>query len=203
MSHSPKNTPTSITLLNKIGKFPRDEASWKRFEKIYSPLISCYFRKRGLQESDVLDLKQMVFSKFIQQATSFQYNESKSFKGYLLKIIHTVFADWIEKKKHQEGLIQSGQFLTITEIPTDESSTHNLEMEFDLELYDQAKNQVQNTVEQRTWQAFECLAIKGMTGEEAEVYLNMKRGSIFAAKCKVQRLIRIEVEKRLAEMDYS
>lgn len=203
MADSTDQHKTSITLLEKIGRLPRDEASWYRFEKIYSPWIAYYFRKKGLQETDTLDLTQMVFSKFIQQASSFHYDPAMSFRGYFLKIMQTVFVDWAQKRNCVSGLVQVDEFSKFFEVQANQISFPDQETEFDLEIYEEARCLVQNCVESRTWEAFECLAIKGMSGEEAATYLNMKRGSVFAAKCKVQRLIRIEVEKRLAQMDQS
>ena len=49
-------------------------------------------------------------------------------------------------------------------------------------------------VEPQTWDAFRLLALEGLDGKEAADRLQMKIGSVYAAKSKVQRMIREEIQ---------
>jgi RNA polymerase sigma-70 factor (ECF subfamily) len=53
---------------------------------------------------------------------------------------------------------------------------------------------VRDRVQPQTWEAFRLLAIERLSGKDAAEALGMTVGSTFAAKCKVQRLVREEID---------
>jgi RNA polymerase sigma-70 factor (ECF subfamily) len=78
--------------------------------------------------------------------------------------------------------------------PAHEELLVRIEAEYDLELLETASRRVRKRVETHTWQAFRLLAVEGLSGREAAEQLGMKLGSVFAARSKVQRMVREEVE---------
>ncbi len=55
----PEIPPTRASLLLRL-RDSRDEAAWKEFVQLYTPLVYGYARKQGLQDADAADLTQAV-----------------------------------------------------------------------------------------------------------------------------------------------
>jgi len=54
---------TSLTLLERVQRFPADREAWDEFVRRYHPMIHAWCKKWGLQSSDADDVAQDVVSK--------------------------------------------------------------------------------------------------------------------------------------------
>ena len=89
----PDQSKTSATLLGRLAASPPDQAAWSDFVDRYGPRILKWCRAGGLQEADVLDVSQAVLTKLFVQMQRFDYEPSKSFRGWLRTIVRNVAND--------------------------------------------------------------------------------------------------------------
>ena len=93
--------PTSATLLDRVGLSPNDQAAWARFVGVYGSKIRGWCRKWGLQEADSEDVTQDVLLRLAQKLGSFQYDPSRSFRGWLRTVTQNALADFLAHRKRQ------------------------------------------------------------------------------------------------------
>ena len=83
---------TSVNLLQRLRQAP-GEADWDRFVRQYTPLLSYWARRLGLQDHDVADLVQEVLIVMVQKLPAFQYQPERSFRGWMRTILINKWRD--------------------------------------------------------------------------------------------------------------
>ena len=73
---------TPVSLLDQVRNLA-DEAAWKRFVQLYTPLLYHWARRLGLKAPDAADLVQDVFAVLVRKLPTFRYDPHKSFRGWL------------------------------------------------------------------------------------------------------------------------
>lgn len=187
---------TRISLMARIAGSSYDSRGWDQFVSTYGPLIFQWCRNKGLQEHDARDVTQEVLLTWTRQASRFSYDPSRTLRGYLRRLTHAAWCDWMERQRPwHRGSGDTEVIRSLGKLADREDLVTRLEREFDQERLEQVMRKVRARVEPSTWDAFRLLALEGMSGDEAADRLGMRRGSAFAARCKVQRLIRLELAR--------
>ncbi len=185
---------THESLLRAVCMRPFDTDAWSRFVYLYGPLIVAWCRRYGLQDADSRDVAQDVVLQFLKQAERFQYDPSKKFRSYLRQITHAAWCDWVERKRLSDSGSRSN-LEEMDQLPARDGLLALMEAEYDHELLGLAMEFVKRRVEPQTWEAFRLLAIEGLSGKEAAERVGMQVGSAFAARHKVQNLLKQEVSR--------
>src|SRR5436305_10983645 len=74
---------TSSSLLLRLRR-PGEQAAWKRFIDLYTPLLHSWACRAALPAQDAADLVQDVFVALVQKLPQFQYQPGKgSFRAWL------------------------------------------------------------------------------------------------------------------------
>src|SRR5512139_1705361 len=73
---------TSPSLLRQL-RSKEDSLAWSRFVALYTPLVDHWIGRLGFREPDRSDLVQEVFLVLLGKVSSFQYDSSRSFRGWL------------------------------------------------------------------------------------------------------------------------
>ena len=82
---------TSLTLLGRLRRNPKDQAAWSEFVARYGPRNLQWCRGWGLQESDAQDVTQDVLLRLNLLMARFVYDPSGSFRGWLKTLAHAEF----------------------------------------------------------------------------------------------------------------
>ena len=186
---------TSATLLARLRQVPADQAAWAQFTERYGRKIFAWCRRWNLQGADAEDLTQDVLLKLAEKMQTFEYDPTKSFRGWLKTVARHAWSDsWSSRKAAvAAGGSQALEMLQTVEARDD--LVRRLEEEFDRELLDEAMARVRTRVLPRTWEAFERTALQGQSGAEAGQALGMKVATVFVARSKVQKMIQEEMQK--------
>ena len=186
---------TSATLLARLRQVPADQAAWVQFTERYGRKIYAWCRGWNLQGADAEDLTQDVLLKLAEKMQTFEYDPTKSFRGWLKTVARHAWSDsWSSRKAAvAAGGSQALEMLQTVEARDD--LVRRLEEEFDRELLDEAMARVWTRVLPRTWEAFERTALKGQSGAEVGQALGMKVATVFVARSKVQRMLQEEMQK--------
>lgn len=193
---SPPEPKTQISLLKRLADSPYDSCGWDKFVTAYGPLIFEWCRRKGLQEHDARDLTQEVLLTWARQAARFSYDPTRTFRGYLRQLTHAAWCDWVERQRPwHRGSGDTGINRLLNKLSDRDDLVTRLERDFDQERLELIMRNVRGRVNSHTWEAFRLLALDGVSGDEAAARLGMRRGSAFAARCKVQRMIRLELAR--------
>lgn len=186
---------TCQILVNRLGSGIHDAEAWNRFVSVYGPHIFAWCRGYGLQEADANDVAQDVLLKICRTIPRFEYDPTRTFRGWLRTVVHSAWCDWTAERRRglREGLQQSGLSGVLEETPARQDLLQRLEAAFDQELLQLAQQRIRQRVEPRTWQIFEWLALEQRPLEELARQLDMRPGSVQAARYKVQKMLRDEI----------
>src|SRR5215469_10776017 len=77
---------TPASLLDHL-RNPADQAAWKRFVQIYTPLMYHWAHRIRLQDQDAADLVQDVFTVLVQKLPEFRYDRQRSFRAWLKTVL--------------------------------------------------------------------------------------------------------------------
>jgi RNA polymerase sigma factor (sigma-70 family) len=187
---------TNITLLARITSKPDDPEAWAQFVFVYGPQVLRWSRTYGLQEADAQDVAQDVLIEISRQIGKFHYDPTRRFRGWLRVIVHSAWCGWCKRSRGWRNSVEPETWLDrLAEEKAGEELTRLIEQEHERELLDLAMKRVSRRVQTQTWEAFRLIGLEGLSGQAAADRLGMKLGSTFAAKAKVQKLLRQEVEK--------
>jgi RNA polymerase sigma factor (sigma-70 family) len=191
--HSP---PTSVTLLGRLRRDPKDQAAWNDFVARYRPQILRWCRRWRLQESDAEDVTQVVLLKLNGLMAAFVYDPSRSFRGWLKTLTHHAWRDLVsDRRRAGSGSGDSAMREFFESLEAGDDLVQHLEEEFHRELMDQAMVRVRPRVAPRTWDAFRLTALEGCSGAAAAAQLEMKVARVYLAKSEVKKMIQDEVRK--------
>jgi RNA polymerase sigma-70 factor (ECF subfamily) len=188
---SSDSLPTSPTLLKGVSD-PQNHEAWETFLARYGPMIQGWCRQWFPREAD--DKAHDVIYELVFRMMTFEYDPTKGkFRGWLKTLTHNLMAklksdEWPQVNYDGESpldLLEAGNDLAA-----------RLAAEFDLELLEQAKDQVRDRVQPHTWAAYLATAEEWQKPAEVARKLGMKVGAVFQAKHSVITMLRQEIEKR-------
>ncbi len=188
------HSETDSTLLHDVGSVPPDQAAWSRFVDRYAPNIIKWCRAWGLQEADVDDVSQTVLLKLARRMRRFQYDPTRSFRGFLKKFVRDALID-AHSARVLAPIGGSENLGFLLNIQASDDLVRRLEEESDLELLEEAKRQVQQRVQPQTWEAFVLTTIEVQPAPEVAKLLDMRVGTVYQAKHSVTAMLQEEVRK--------
>jgi RNA polymerase sigma factor (sigma-70 family) len=188
--------PTSPTLLGRLSRLPTDQAAWSEFSERYGRKIYGWCRHWELQQADAEEVTQEVLLKLARKMATFQYDSARSFRAWLKTVAHHAWRDFLDGRR-RSGM-GSGDTRILEMLQTVEARDNlaeHLDQEFARELLEEAMARVRLRVQAHTWQAFQLLALEGLSGAVVAERLNMKVATAFVARSKVQKMIQEEVRR--------
>lgn len=192
---TPPELDTSTTLLRRLSQQPVDELAWNDFVDRYAPLLLNWSKSWGLQAADAEDVAQSVLVELARQMKAFQYDHSKSFRGWLRTIARRTWYHFLNDRPHAQRSASDPRELFDT-TATGDSFLELLEQESRRELLEIAMDRVRRRVHPHTWEAFRLLTLEERSGMEVAQALGMNVGAVFVAGSKVRKMLR-EVLERL------
>jgi len=188
-----RDADTSLTLLERLQKNPDDPQAWSLFVKRYQPRIHRWCLAWGLQDSDADDVAQDVLVKLFAALRKFQYDPSRSFRGWLKTVTQHVWSDFVAARRREPGQASS-RIDTIADSAEAQSDlARQLEDAFDRELLEVATHRIKARTKPANWEAFHLTAIEGLSGAKAAHKLGIPVGRVFVAKHRVQKMLQDEV----------
>jgi RNA polymerase sigma factor (sigma-70 family) len=189
---------TSLTLIERVQKFPADPEAWEEFVRRYHPMIHAWCVKWGLQAADADDVTQDVLVKLLAAMRKFQYDPSRSFSGWLKSVTHNAWNDFCNDRRKEPGQIAPG--ISIAELAAARVDfEHQIESLFDRDLFETAMRRVAKRVKPVTWDAFRLTALEGLSGQEVGQRLRIPMAHVFVAKNRVQKLLQGEIRMMKGE----
>ncbi len=189
---------TSLTLLHRLQKTETDEHAWGEFVDRYGPQMHRWCRKWIRQDADAEEIVQNVMLTLARKFREFQYDSSRGrLRGWLRTLVYNAWYDFAAGKK--AAGIGSGDSQIIhgllDQIEARDDLIQRLEQEFDLELYEIARETIQASVSPRTWEAYWLTAEEHLSPSEAAARLNVSVATIYSGKSEVLSRLREEIDR--------
>src|SRR5262249_1511948 len=160
---------TSLTLLGRLRRDPKDQAAWSEFVARYGPRILQWCRGWGLQESDAQDVTQDVLLKLNGLMARFVHDSSGSFRGWLKTLAHHAWRDLAdERRRSRLGVGDRSVSVLLESLQAGNDLVEQLDAEFRREVMDRAMERVRRRVSAWTWDAVRLTTLGGWPGAVAD-----------------------------------
>ncbi len=176
-----------------------NQAAWEEFVCLYRPAIKRIALSCDLQEADAEEIAQHVLMAVASSVDRYQkVGGSVRFRHWLRRIARNAIINAITRRPEDRGTGRSSVQDLLAQAPSPgEQLDALLSIESRRELYLRASQIVKGDVSEDTWLAFEMTAVRGIEIEKVAEQLGKSVGSIYAARSRVMKRLRIEV----AELD--
>jgi RNA polymerase sigma-70 factor (ECF subfamily) len=188
------DSDTSLSLIMRLKHVPEDGEAWNRFVARYGSRILGWCRAWGVQNADALDLSQTVLCQLYEKFRSFEYDPSKSFRGWLRTLTRHAWRDSIRKKRPLPTGGDPQIQALIERLEAREDLVKRVQREFDLEMLEVAQRRVRARVGAKTWEAYRLLAVELLSGREVAERLGMNIASVYMARHNVKEMIKEELK---------
>lgn len=184
---------TSVTLLEQARR--GEPIAWRRLVSLYGPVVFYGCQRAGLREDEQADVAQEVWKAIATEMAAFQHDgDGSSFRGWLWTITRNKVNDHfrrLNKTPRAAGGTSSQDALaqvpaTTSNLPDDDDAVKSL-------VVQQAVKMVRTEFEDRTWQAFQRMALDGLAASDVADELSMTPAAVRKAKSRVMRRLQEEL----------
>jgi RNA polymerase sigma-70 factor (ECF subfamily) len=190
---------TSASLIHRL-RDGDNQAAWRKFVDLYTPLLFYWARKSGLQEQDAADLVQEVFALLFVKLPEFEYRPQEQRSGRFRAWLRTVTLNkWKERrrKRQAEALEPADPRWSEPTVPDDAEAFWR--DEYDQFLVARALTNMQAQFQPTSWQACWETTVNGRAAADVAAELGLSEGAVFVAKSRVLRKLRQELAGLLDE----
>ncbi len=186
---------TRVSLILRLSE-PDDVRAWQEFSAIYGPSLYRLALRRGLQPADAEDVAQEILFAVARAIERFQPDPARAkFRTWLSRIARNLLADFCAgRAKRPLTQLVSDSWLRAADISASSERNEEFDHEYRAALFQLAAVRVRERVTTETWSAFELTAIQHVASEQVAAQLSMPVGSVYVARCRVMKLLRLEVE---------
>jgi RNA polymerase sigma-70 factor (ECF subfamily) len=181
---------TSSSLLLRL-RLPGEQASGQRFVDLYTPLLYFWACRMGLSGEDAADLVQDVFVTLVQKLPHFEYDPGKSFRAWLRTVTENRWRD-LQRRRAAVPRHAGDAALADAAVPDDAAALW--EGEYRRFLLARAAQVMQSEFQPATWKACWALVVEGKSGAEVAAELGLSIDAVYAAKSRVLRRLRRELD---------
>lgn len=185
---------TRVTLLHRISQNPGDQLSWTEFVRLYGPTIRTWIVHWGLQEADAQDVVQNVLLRLTAKLPQFQYDPTRSFRGWLKTLTHHAWHDFVTEAGYRNrGSGDTAMMEQLQSVAAREDLAARVEATFDKELLEIALVRTRSRVAETTWEAFRLVALEQVEPQRVADQLGVRVSQVYLAKHRVQKLVQEEI----------
>jgi RNA polymerase sigma-70 factor (ECF subfamily) len=180
---------TPASLLQRLRR-PGDQEAWSRLVELYLPLVCYWARRAGLQDADVADLSQEVFTTLYHTLPQFTYDPQRSFRGWLRAV---TLNKWRELRRRRAA-VPGGAALD--DMPA-ENNADLWDADHQRYLVARAFELMRAEFSAPAWRACWETVVEGRTPTEVAQRLGTTVGAVYAARARVLRWLRQELDGML------
>jgi RNA polymerase sigma-70 factor (ECF subfamily) len=181
---------TSPSLLERLRQ-PDAGANWNRFVALYTPLIYSWACRIGLQDQDAADLVQDVFVLLLQKMPQFHYDPQRRFRSWLRTL---VVNRWHDSCRRRAAALRHGNAEGLDELAVSDPAEQVWEEEYSRHVIRRALELMQAEFEPTTWKACWEMSAAGRPAAEVAAELGITLAAAYAAKSRVLRRLRQELD---------
>ena len=181
---------TSVSLLVRLEN-RSDRDAWARFVELYTPLIYFWARRTGLPSEDASDLVQDVLELLVRKLPTFEYQRNKSFRGWLRTITLNKWREHCRRKRLAIADVSDSELANMPDARGDEAFW---DTEYRQQLVTRAMELLSVEFQPATWQAVREYVVHSRTADEAAQLGGVSVWTVYAAKSRLLRRLREELD---------
>ncbi len=190
---------TRATLLQRLkADGTAREIAWDEFYALYSPIIVRFARARGVRREDIDELVQDIVSGFFAVQPQFVYEPSRGrFRAYLMACVANAVRSRLRRSAKDPAKASGPR-------APDESTADASDWDaaWKQTVLDAAVTRLREHYgDNRTFQAFEAVVIRGQSPEAVAASLGLSRDSVYQAKTRLLAKLRLELEAVEQELE--
>jgi RNA polymerase sigma-70 factor (ECF subfamily) len=189
---------TRLSLLAGI-QSPENHVAWDEFVVVYRPVIYRMARRRGLQDADAQDLTQEVFIRIAKAIEHYEPRTDIRFRHWLRRVARNAIVTALARPARLAELSDQDLEHLPADTQGDAYTAEELAAEWRREQFLRAAAVVRSDVNAETWQAFELTVIQEQSCEAAATALGKSVGTIYAARSRIMKRLREQIERHLGE----
>lgn len=193
-SDSRMSDTTDISLLQRL-KNSREKEAWNRFVELYAPLIRGWAHRLEAFGADRDELTQEVFTVLVRAIPAFQYEIGGRFRGWLWTITKNKWRELLRKRTPENRAD-----VEVEAPPVDDPIEAIDAAEYRRYLVGRAMALMRDEFQPNTWRAFLEMTMEDHPANTVAQRLGMSVDAVYAAKSRVLRRLRQELDG-LAEWD--
>jgi RNA polymerase sigma factor (sigma-70 family) len=192
----PEFPDTRTSLLARI-QATNDEDAWHQFVTIYRPVVYRLARQRGLQDADAEDLAQRVLIAVQRAIGSWEADPTKGrFRFWLARIAQNAIINALTRRPPDLAAGSTTIHNLLEEHPEPDPETQeSLQREYRRSLFRWAAERILPEFRDGTWEAFWLTTVDGMRVEETAHLLGKSLGAVYAARSRVMRRLKDEIQQ--------
>ncbi len=180
---------TSVSLLERLRR-PAEAEAWSRFVRLYTPLLHSWANRLGLTGADADDLVQEVLTLLVKKLPEFAYDPRQRFRGWLW----TVTLNQFRAGRRRKSLpLEDGED-RLADLAGDDARDELEQAEYRRYLIGRALKLMRDEFQPSTWRAFWECAAEGRTAAVVAGRLGITVDAVYAAKSRVLRRLRQELD---------
>ncbi len=184
-------TTTSESLLFRLrDQVTPDDDAWRQFVHIYTPLIFFWARKTGLAQSDASDLVQDVLTLVFQKLPDFQYDSSRSFRGWLRTVTLNKYREIYRRKSSRLTTASDSMLENLAPVAVAESTW---DIDYARLLVAQTMELMKSDFAEGTWDALKLVMNDGRTVDDAAEQTGVSAWTIYSARARLMKRLRGEL----------
>jgi len=186
---------TSASLLERLRTSP-DEASWRRLDDLYRPLILRWLLRDPSLGDEAEDLVQEVMGVLVRELPSFQRRRKGSFRRWLRTITaHRLSAYYRSRKNRPLALGSPLEESPLAQLSDPDSAlSRQWDEEHDRYVLFRLMEQITPLFEPATLAAFRRVAVEGASPAQAAEELGLSLNAVLLAKSHVLSRLRQEAQ---------
>lgn len=186
-------TPDSVNTSLLVRAQSNDRSAWEKLADLVSPIVYTWVRRGGVPEADAEDVVQDVFLELSRGLNRFRRDQpGDSFGGWLRTLTRRRTCDYF-RRGHTAGVGGSTgrmRMEQVAETLTDDDPTDDPTSE----LVRRGLESIRGEFAERTWQAFEALAVAERPVADVAAELGLTVGAVYMARSRVLKRLREELD---------
>jgi RNA polymerase sigma-70 factor (ECF subfamily) len=183
-------TRTPVSLLEQL-RHTADQEAWRRFVRLYTPLLYHWARRLTRQDQDAADLVQDVFAVLVQKLPHLHYDPHKRFRGWLWTVL---LNKWRDARRHHSPAPLSWNAGAPAEVAGPDPAEAFDEAEYHRLLAVRALRLMQAEFQPTTWKACWEHAVAGRPAAEVARDLGISANAVYLATSRVLSRLRQELK---------
>jgi len=173
-----------------------DGQAWDRMVEVFGPVVYQWCRRASVEPNDAADIAQEVFQAVSLHLSRFERTSREhTFRGWLWTITRNKIRDHFRAAKRRPlalgGTDANAQIQQLSDNLDEELSNDD---DSQCLIAHRVLEMIRGDFNEKTWQAFWRMAVKGEPSADIAADLNMNQESVRQAKARVLRRFRQEVE---------
>ncbi len=183
---------TSRTLLDRL-RNQQDPHAWQCWLGVYEPWLRDWLGRHHFQPADTDDLLQNILAVVCRKLPAFVHNgQPGAFRTWLRRILVTEVRSFLRQRQRQPTDPPS-DFFDHLEDPSSEQS-RQWDREHNQQVVRRMLAAIEPDFEASTWEVFRLLVLEDRPTAEVAQRTGLNRDAIYAAKSRVLKRLREEVE---------